>query len=119
MAKFLANENVPSRVVESLRSAGHDVHWVSETTPGASDEAVLNAANAERRVLLTFDKDFGELAFRLGIRSTCGIILLRPRLKSPDYLARFVVDVLAQSIDWEDHFSVAEEGQVRVVPLPP
>ena len=50
-------------------------------------------------------------------KSSCGMILLGPKLKSPDYLARFVVNVLAQSTDWEDRFSFAQEGHLRVVPL--
>jgi predicted nuclease of predicted toxin-antitoxin system len=118
MAKFLANENVPLQVVEAIRAEGHDLAWVSEVMPGADDPTVLGRSIAEGRVLLTFDKDFGELAFRFGKKSSGGVILLRPQLKSPDYLARFVVNVLAQPIDWENHFSVAQEGQVRVVPLP-
>jgi predicted nuclease of predicted toxin-antitoxin system len=119
MAKFLADDNVPSQVVDAIRANGHDLAWISEVSPAANDQAVLSRALDENRVLLTFDKDFGELAFRNGQKSSCGVILLRPRLKPPDYLARFVVNVLAQSIDWENHFSVAQEGQIRVVPLPP
>ena len=69
-------------------------------------------------MLVTFDKDFGEMAFRQGQRATSGVILLRPRLRSPDYLARFPVALLGQAIVWEGHFCVAQEGKVRVVPLP-
>lgn len=87
MGKFLANENVPSIAVEAARLAGHDLCWIAESSPGADDEAVLVQSIAEGRVLLTFDKDFGKLAFRLGRQASCGIILLRPRLRSPEYLA--------------------------------
>jgi len=48
--------------------------------------------------LVTFDKDFGEMAFRQGKTATAGVILLRPRLRSPDYLARFTATVLGQAI---------------------
>ncbi len=118
MAKFLANENVPGEVVEAARQAGHDLAWICELTPGIDDNAVLAASLAEKRVLLTFDKDFGEMAFRQGKAATCGVILLRPRLREPDYVARFTVAVLAQQIDWEGHFGIAQEGKLRVVPLP-
>jgi predicted nuclease of predicted toxin-antitoxin system len=118
MAKFLANENVPLQAVEAVRLAGYDLSWVGESMAGASDEMVLTNAVTQGRVLLTFDKDFGELAFRLGRNSSCGVILLRPKLRSPEYISRFMVDLLAQPIGWQNHFSVAEEGQVRVVPLP-
>jgi predicted nuclease of predicted toxin-antitoxin system len=118
MAKFLANENVPAEAVEAARNAGHDLAWVPETHAGADDDTVLALSLSEGQVLVTFDKDFGEMAFRQGKKATCGVVLLRPRLRSPDYLGRFLVAVLGQSIAWEGHFCVAQEGKVRVVPLP-
>jgi predicted nuclease of predicted toxin-antitoxin system len=62
MAGFLANENAPREAVLAARGAGHDVTWMVELQPGASDEIVLALARQEGRVLLTFDKDFCELA---------------------------------------------------------
>ncbi len=118
MSKFLANENVPAETVNAARVAGHDVTWVAESAPGATDDAVLQLALTEGRVIVTFDKDFGEMAFRLGRKMTCGLILLRPRLKSPDHLAVFTTTVLSQQIVWEGQFSVAREERVRVIPLP-
>ena len=118
MAKLLANENVGADVVTGLRDDGHDVTCIAEVGPGSTDEVVLALALAESRVLLTFDKDFGELAFRHGQAATPGVILLRPRLRSPDYLARFARAVLVQGHVWEGHFAVAEEGRLRLVPLP-
>ncbi len=118
MAKFLANENVPGEVVEAARLAGHDLAWIAELSPGADDDDVLATALAQSRVLVTFDKDFGEMAFRQGQKATCGIILCRPRTRSPAYLVQFVVAVLGQSVTWEGNFSVAQEGRMRVAPLP-
>lgn len=118
MAKFLANENVPAEAVEGARLAGFDLTWMHEISPGAADPAVLATSNAESRVLVTFDKDFGELAFRCGKRSSHGVILLRPRLKSPAYLAEFLAAVLGESIDWAGQFAVAREGQIRLTPMP-
>ena len=116
--KLLANENVASLVVDALRADGHDLVWIKEVGPGSTDDVVLALALAENRVLLTFDKDFGKLAFRLGRLATPGVILLRPRLRSPEYLVRFAQAVIAQGHIWEGHFTVAEEGRVRIVPLP-
>jgi len=118
MAKFLANENVPASAVHAARLAGYDISWIAELSPGIDDEQVLAVSVAEGRVLVTFDKDFGHLAFRQGQQASSGILLLRPKLRSPDYLATFLVAVLAQAIDWESHFSVATEAGVRVVRLP-
>jgi predicted nuclease of predicted toxin-antitoxin system len=118
MGRFLANENVPRAAVEVARRDGHDISWIAETSPGATDDAVLAQSLAEGRVLVTFDKDFGKLAFRLGSQASCGIILLRPKLRSPDHLTQFISIVLSHSIAWEGHFSVATEGSLRVIPMP-
>lgn len=118
MAKFLANENVPGEVVEAVRQSGYDVGWIAESSPGVDDDVVLGTALAEGRVLLTFDKDFGEMAFRQGKSATCGVLLLRPRVRSPSYLAQFVLAVLRQNATWEGNFSVAQEGKLRMVSLP-
>lgn len=118
MTSYLANENVPGDAVRAARQAGLDVAWIAEIAAGANDETVLQLSVAQRRVLLTFDKDFGELAFRLGTEASCGVILFRPHLRSPEFLARFIVEVLSQPIDWTHHFSVAQESGIRVIPLP-
>jgi predicted nuclease of predicted toxin-antitoxin system len=118
MAKFLAHENVPRDAIEEARRLGFDVQWVAETQPGASDDAVMQTALAEGRVVVTFDKDFGKLAFRRGRQSTPGVVLSRPRLRSPNDIAQFLVAVLGRAAQWEGHFCVAQEGKLRVVPLP-
>jgi Domain of unknown function (DUF5615) len=118
VARFLADENVPAETIEAVRHAGFDMAWVHERAPGAADDVVLAMALADSRVLITFDKDFGNLAFRRGNDAVCGIILCRPRLRSPAYLAEFLVAILGESIDWTGHFSVAREGRIRVVELP-
>jgi predicted nuclease of predicted toxin-antitoxin system len=118
MTNYLANENVPGDGIRAARQAGFDVAWIKEIAAGASDETVLGLSMTEQRVLLTFDKDFGEMAFRKGTDSSCGVILFRPRLRSPEFLAKFIVEVLNQPIDWTHHFSVAQESGIRVIPLP-
>ncbi len=118
MARMPADENVPKAVVLALRTDGHDVTWMRDVGPGSPDDHVLALALSENRIVLTFDKDFGELAFRLVRQETPGVILLRPRLRSPDYLVRFARAVLTQGYTWEGHFAVVEEGRLRLIPLP-
>src|SRR5438445_603289 len=65
--RILANENFPGEAIEALRSRGHDVAWVRTDAPGSSDEEVIARATREGRLLITFDKDFGALAFRSGL----------------------------------------------------
>lgn len=118
MTRFLADENAPREAVLAARRAGLDLGWMVELQPGAADEIVLALARLEGRVLITFDKDFGELVFRRGLAGSPGIILLRPRLRSPEIVGAFVVTVLSQPIDFPGNFTVAREGSLRVVPLP-
>jgi hypothetical protein len=62
--RILADENFPGDAVTALRERGHDVAWIRMDAPGSSDPAVVRRARDEGRLLVTFDKDFGELAFR-------------------------------------------------------
>lgn len=64
--KFLADEGVDRQIVERLRENGLSVLYVAEIEPGISDDEVLNQANRDTALLLTTDKDFGELVFRQG-----------------------------------------------------
>jgi predicted nuclease of predicted toxin-antitoxin system len=61
---FLANENFPVVSIKLLRNAGHDVASVIEETPGNKDRGVLKRAHEENRIVLTFDRDYGELIYR-------------------------------------------------------
>ncbi len=74
--KFLADENLDRQIVERLRQDGHFVWYIAEMEPGVSDDVVLNLANQEGALLITADKDFGELVFRLG-RIASGVVLIR------------------------------------------
>lgn len=116
--RILANENFPGEAVRALQLEGHDVSWIRMDSPGSSDRYVLSRAQAENRVIITFDKDFGELAFRFGLPATCGIILFRIAPASPAQVTRVAVAALAQRIDWVGHFAVIEEGRIRLTPLP-
>ncbi len=75
--KFLADENFPRPAITALREAGLDILSSAETHPGATDNEVLSECISNGRTLLTFDKDFGELAYRRRLPSDCGIILFR------------------------------------------
>lgn len=62
--KLLANESVPLGTVTALRRSGEDVLAVAEVSPGADDEDVLQLGRTQGRVIVAFDRDFGELVFR-------------------------------------------------------
>lgn len=117
--RILANENFPADAVAALREAGHDVAWIRSDAPGSSDRQVLARARSEERLLVTFDKDFGELAFRAGLPAPSGIVLFRISAPSPAQVARTAVTALGSRDDWTGHFSVIEDKRIRMTPLPP
>lgn len=116
--QMLANENFPRVAVEALQEQGHDVLWARTDMPGASDDQVLQRSQDEGRVLVTFDKDFGELAFRWGLGGSCGVILFRLGLRSPEVATQRILDVVASRSDWIGHFAVVEETRIRIRSLP-
>lgn len=116
--RFLADENVSRRVIERLRASGHDVVAVAETKAGAPDKDILEAADADGRILITEDRDFGELVIRqrLGV---CGLILLELDPLSNSTEADLVVQVVSIHADkLEGNLLVIEPGRIRVRPLP-
>ena len=115
--RYLANENIPEDAIAALDAAGHDVVSVRLGAPGASDEDVLAWAVREQRVLLTFDKDFGELARASGLPPTCGIVLFRLPMPKPSDVGNRLARLLASRSDWVGQFSVVEPGRIRMRPL--
>ena len=86
--------------------------------PGDDDAAVLERAQADARLILTFDKDFGELAFHWGLPAESGVVLLRFAADQPDVVATRIVELLRERTDWAGHFSVVESHRIRSRPLP-
>ena len=86
MLRLLANKNFPGDAVTALQQVGHDIVWIRTAAPGSSDPSVLAKARAENRILITFDKDFGELVFRHGLPATSGVILFRISAPSAEYM---------------------------------
>ena len=104
-----------------LRSRGHDLVWIEEETPGISDQAVLSRATSEERILLTSDKDFGDLVFRDELKAPFGVILFRIRRENrlPSEIAQIIVNTLESRSNWAGHFSVVhDEDDIRPRPLP-
>lgn len=117
--RLLANENFPGDAVTALRQHGHDVAWIRIDSPGISDVEILERAQRENRIVVSFDKDFGELAFRLRLPALSGIILFRISALSSHYVAQAAVAAIESRTDWAGHFSVVEDNRIRITPLPP
>lgn len=114
--RFLADENVPGPLVKALVETGCDVAWVRTLSPGISDGEVLSLAIREDRVLITFDKDYGEIARNSKLPATCGIVLFRVPMPAFRDAARLAELIVARS-DWAGRFSIIEPGRVRSRPL--
>ena len=115
--RILANENFPEAAVTALRHRGHDVAWVRTDAPGSSDQEVLARANSEGRVVITFDKGFGELAFHWGLPASSGVILFRTQA-SADRMTLMAIAALESRSDWAGYFAVVEDDRIRVTLLP-
>jgi len=112
---LLADESVDRQVVERLRREGHEVLYVAEMEPGIADDDVLARANAREALLLTADKDFGELVFRERRLAACGVVLLRLAGLPPERKAEAAASAFAdRGDDLRRGFAVVEPGRVRV-----
>ena len=111
---FLVDENVDRQIADGLRLMGHNVEYVAEKDAGISDDEVLEMANEKTALLLTADKDFGELIFRQR-RVTSGVILIRLAGLSPSRKAQIVVSAIEKhGPELEHSFSVINQGSVRI-----
>jgi len=111
---FLADESCDFAVVRALRAAGHDVKAVAEVALGAADDVVLELASRERRVLLTEDKDFGQLVFAAAT-STSGVIFIRYPATARSLLPQIILDLV--KIEQErlfGSFVVVQPSRIRI-----
>ena len=115
--RILADENFPGLSVQELRRLGHDVLWVRTAMPGARDDAILAWAQTEERLLVTLDKDFGELAFGMRLPALCGVVLFRMKMSDARAAAIKIAKVLNSRSDWNGNFTVVEDGRIRIRPL--
>jgi predicted nuclease of predicted toxin-antitoxin system len=111
---LLADECVDLQIVERLRQDGHNVLYIAEMEPGIGDDEILSQANERRALLVTADKDFGELVFRLG-RLHAGVVLVRLVGIFPEKKAEIVAEVFhdhAEELRYK--FTVISPGIVRI-----
>jgi predicted nuclease of predicted toxin-antitoxin system len=112
--KFFADENVARAIIQWLRQRGHDVLSAAEAGPGEDDAVWLRQAERLERVIVTSDKDFGELIFRDRLNSH-GIVLIRmQRLSLRQRLARLSAVWSTVEANPQGKFIVITEGRVRV-----
>jgi predicted nuclease of predicted toxin-antitoxin system len=112
--RLLTNENIPSSLIQKLRSEGHDVVSIKDFSPGSTDEDVYAKAQLEDRIILTQDKDFGALFFLRDLPTPPGVILLRFTSPSPDKFSLTATKMIGSREDWYGHFSVITVDRIRM-----
>lgn len=104
MRILLADENFPLPSVKALRANGHDVYSVAE----------LDASISDKRILLTFDKDFGELVFKNGYRPPNGIIFFRWEHYQPEEPGKFLITIFEkENLSFDFKITVIDEDSIR------
>lgn len=117
MLKFLADENVAFRVVESLRKEGFNVLSIyEEGFSGVLDEKILKLAQKEKRIIITHDKDFGNLIHQPFQRHG-GVILLRLRNQSPQNVILCLIPFLKNKKPnkIKNRLVIFQEGKIRII----
>lgn len=117
--RLLADENVPVPSIHLLRTAGYAVEAMIELAPGTSDPEVLAHARQHGQILITFDRDFGELVYHRGSVVPAGIIYLRLSPADPEEAGRVLLDLFAvEELELEGRFTVVDTDRIRQRPLP-
>jgi hypothetical protein len=112
--RFLADENFPRPALVALRRAGWDVFSIAEECPGVPDEDVAALSADQGRILLTFDKDFGELVFHRGLSAGSGVVLFRIPPDSPEGAADVALALVQSQPDLAGLFCVVTRDQIRI-----
>jgi len=111
--RFLANENFPYPSIRILRESGYDVGSVFEKIRGAKDSEVLLYAQKENRIILTFDRDYGELIYHYGFFAY-GVVYFRFEPEYPEEPAERLLKILdLGEIELLDKFTVVERDRIR------
>ena len=108
--KFLIDSNLGRKFTNLIKKTGYEAAFINDILKNASDEDILILAERENRIVITADKDFGELIFKLRISST-GVILLRTLTTDAERRFDMVKDTLDKA---KGKFIIVKEGQIRV-----
>lgn len=110
--KFLANENFTAASVNQLKSIGVDIIWITELSPGISDNEVMKIAKLEDRIILTHDSDYGELIFKHK-HMPPGVIYFRLSQFETDEPARILIELINQKHDFRGRLTVIDSDSIR------
>lgn len=114
MINILANENFPIASVKFLENEGFDIIYIGYNHAGITDKEVIDLAISDDRLIVTFDKDYGELIFKYEQKPPAGVIYLRIFEFSPEYPGEFLKNILSSSnLSFRETFTVIDERGIR------
>jgi predicted nuclease of predicted toxin-antitoxin system len=112
--KFLLDESCDAAVATALEIQGHDVSRISQISRGITDEELIKLALEQNRILLTEDKDFGQLVYASG-KETCGVILFRFPSNERETIVRKVIELVGiEKEKLQESFVVLEMDKIRI-----
>ncbi|WP_326525632.1 DUF5615 family PIN-like protein [Sphingomonas sp.] len=115
--RLLADENVHGNVVIALRQAGHAVEWVRETAPGATDTNILDRADIAELILITNDRDFGDLIFNKRMPAPFAILYTRTPHRDWEVTAGLLAAELERGVA-AGHMTIVTKDGTRRTPFP-
>ena len=116
--RLIADENVPMPLIAALRADGHDVRSVLEEMPSVDDGRVLQEAIDRSCILLTFDRDFGDMIFAQGYNPPLGVVFVRRVPRTLVDTVEAVRDVINAPSPRIDGYFVSIDRKARYHPLP-
>lgn len=117
MYKFIVDESTGHRVAELLIAEGFDVVSVISQMRGADDLSIIHRAISEKRIIVTNDKDFGELVFQQNYKPR-GVLFLRLEDESTFNKIRVVRTIVRHYLPMlEGNFVVVTDRKIRKRPI--
>ncbi len=112
--KILANENFPLKSVKLLEKAGFDIKAIAVDKPGISDKEVIQLAEKEKRTIITFDKDYGELIYKHGFKPEAGVIFMRLSNFKPEDPGIYLLKVFkTKDLNFYQKLTVIDKEKIR------
>lgn len=114
VVKFLANQNIPRQSIQLLRQYEYEVYSISESALGVSDIKVIEIAQKSNLIILTFDKDYGDIIFKKGNPNPPAVIFFRDKGLNPMFAGKILLSIIAAGIiEFQNHFTVVEKDSIR------
>ena len=112
--RIVADENLAYRMVKALRNEGFEVISIEEDVPSIPDNNVLSVAVKEDALLITEDKDFGDLVMLHKLPHR-GILLLRlSGIETDEKIVRTLDVLRTYGEELKDSFTVLDVRRVRL-----